>query len=56
MEAARTAAWWHGRAAEIAVARHGMLGATWERLIDALPAAIQMEMAPSPLPGLTRLV
>jgi NAD(P)H-hydrate epimerase len=56
VEAARAAVWWHGQAAEVAAAGHGMLGATWERLIEALPAAIQTETPPSPLPGLTRLV
>lgn len=54
--AARTAVWWHGAAAEQAVEAHGMLGASWERVLDALPAVLQAPSAPSPgVPGLRRL-
>jgi NAD(P)H-hydrate epimerase len=55
-EAARTAVWWHGAAAATAVSAHGTLGATWERVIEALPAALTAAPPVSVIPGLTRLV
>jgi NAD(P)H-hydrate epimerase len=54
--AVEAAVCWHGTAAGIAAAAHGMLSATWERLIEAMPAALRQETIPSPLPGLTRLI
>jgi hydroxyethylthiazole kinase-like uncharacterized protein yjeF len=55
-DAARTAVWWQGHAAEAAAAEHGMLGATWDTVIEALPAALRPAPGPLAIPGLTRLV
>src|SRR5690606_19598046 len=39
--ACTAAAWWHGRAAEIAAARAGLLTATWEAVLAALGEALR---------------
>ncbi|MBC7542603.1 MAG: NAD(P)H-hydrate dehydratase [Candidatus Sericytochromatia bacterium] len=54
-DAARTAVWWHGAAGAVAAETHGMLSATWETVLAALPVAAQRTPPPVAPIGLTKL-